>query len=601
MRHVPLVLFGVILGAILFYLVPTGFLWNEAPLTVPVYAPPNPPLPLLPLPLLPPIPPMPPIPADPVLVLGSSGVVGRALVTALKQRKWPVIELKGRTDKDLRRRETMRDFFMQGNYSYVLVLAHDTSADPGIRRAHNEMIYGHVSEFLRTRLIPYLHIIHTGQEDDWPMPGERTVRLGHIIGPSPFANRSLVSDWIHQCIRHGSFHPSSDHLATKQFHIMHAEDAAHVILSMMQGQGAPMSSPPLPAPLQLGHVATLVKELFNGACVCDIKPLALPTNSSGRMGLLRRRLPALRIYYGRLIKQYATVCRESPYLSVILTMRDDEYGGGTGIWKRSLNSLTQFAYWAKAYYLPYEIVLGEYNKRPTDGSLEARIRSSPFPRDTLVRIRTVPHSVHVERWPDEPNRLWEYIGKNVAARAARGQFLLFTNPDDIYDSRLIGLLARQSLNPAAVYRVKREDAGNTDYARVREPALHTESALLNINDEGAKPNSVYTDGSGDFTLVHRDTVMAIGGYPEIPWNRHVDSLGLNRFLCGTEGDQWYPRRYQVTLEYPIYHQDHQRYGITATPWEEIFADWPCTRLQAGPSWGYGNDSRVTEILIDRFP
>ena len=44
--------------------------------------------------------------------------------------------------------------------------------------------------------------------------------------------------------------------------------------------------------------------------------------------------------------------------------------------------------------------------------------------------------------------LMEFIGKNVAARRARGRFLLFANPDDVWPPALFRRLADDDLGYA---------------------------------------------------------------------------------------------------------------------------------------------------------
>jgi len=75
------------------------------------------------------------------------------------------------------------------------------------------------------------------------------------------------------------------------------------------------------------------------------------------------------------------------------------------------------------------------------------------------------------------------------------------------------------------------------------------------------------------------------------WNMHMDSLGLNRFLCvGRE-------HVQHVFEQPVYHQMHGRPTLIETPWDAIFKEWPCERVQRG-AWGYANDTRVTTTTLD---
>ena len=67
-------------------------------------------------------------------------------------------------------------------------------------------------------------------------------------------------------------------------------------------------------------------------------------------------------------------------------------------------------------------------------SLEQVVRELVLapPTPTLVRILFVSEEVHDTIHNPYDFDCLEFVGKNVAARRARGKYLLFANPDDVW-------------------------------------------------------------------------------------------------------------------------------------------------------------------------
>ena len=172
---------------------------------------------------------------------------------------------------------------------------------------------------------------------------------------------------------------------------------------------------------------------------------------------------------------------------------------------------------------------------------------------------------------------------------------------------LIALLARQGLRASNVYRTRLHDTERSvgDLAGMTPDEISTRvlpsPLVLDTATVNEKPRGLFIWASGDFTMVHRDRFFDVGGYPEIPWNTHVDSVGLWRFLCAGAGkDTWYPNRTQVTLEHGMWHQPQVRSTDWSSPWDAIFAEWPCERRRQEGNWGHANDPRVTETVTDKI-
>ena len=70
---------------------------------------------------------------------------------------------------------------------------------------------------------------------------------------------------------------------------------------------------------------------------------------------------------------------------------------------------------------------------------------------TTIRILLVAEDIHDSLYNPFDFDLMEFIGKNAAARRARGRFLLFTNPDDCLSDAMAARLARRELRSDVVY------------------------------------------------------------------------------------------------------------------------------------------------------
>ena len=179
---------------------------------------------------------------------------------------------------------------------------------------------------------------------------------------------------------------------------------------------------------------------------------------------------------------------------------------------------------------------------------------------TRVRVVTVPKEVHGAlkdvflRAGASPKVNWppviEYFGKNVGVRRARGEFVMTTNPDDVFHRQLVASLGRARLMATNYYRAARlhckawgkmtarrgddrhafaEQCGGAVKtppfwdARPRASRNSCRSggvdAALATRADASKDPSVagvkpFAYASGDFWLMRRDLWHAVGGYVE---------------------------------------------------------------------------------------
>ena len=317
-----------------------------------------------------------------------------------------------------------------------------------------------------------------------------------------------------------------------------------------------------------------------------------------------------------------------PYLSVIMTFRHDDSlycrVPRDACVDRLRAALTLLLYLLAKHALPSEIILVEWNpcrlrshwpcrRRPTDYLTAAEVvrQLVPAPAGPLtVRTLEVSEWRHAEVYNPYGYDHLEHHGKNAGARRARGRFLAFTNPDDLWPEALVERLARRDLREDAVYSADRGDvaADAPPFARpegllrfferysviplpaaiaaaaheAHAAASHVQrrnaaagaaaagatvaggggsggfrfaACLAGEDDDpaaAASDQALHTNAPGDFTLAPRWAVAKARGIPEVPTNTHVDSMAVCALVAHGLG--------QLVLPQPckVYHQPHPR-------------------------------------------
>lgn len=296
--------------------------------------------------------------------------------------------------------------------------------------------------------------------------------------------------------------------------------------------------------------------------------------------------------------------KESPYISIVVTGRNDNYGGD--FYQRIQNQLTHTAHLAKTYRVPVEYVLVNYNPISGQPTLREALQwpeDNPFFTVQLVTVPTESHEKLVDPEVRKTVPLFEFIAKNAGIRRASGAFILTTNADIIFDPGIFSFLAGRSLREGVIYRANRLDywhseevpspegeayhnsirkkvfkfflQGNTFTWRSGLPLgwryawlrfrnawkLSWRKFIMKLNkffqrinwDEWQVPPEVYfhANASGDFLLASRGWYQKMRGFPENTYiSTHTDALMMGYAI--TDGLQ------QVTLKAPVYHQEHER-------------------------------------------
>ena len=264
------------------------------------------------------------------------------------------------------------------------------------------------------------------------------------------------------------------------------------------------------------------------------------------------------------------------YLSIVCVSRNDNYGG---------NALNRFEYFIKSldfclkkYNLndDVELVLVEWNPQIDKENFKTIIKNLNIKYNFLFKINiiTVPNEYHSKLNIKVP--VCEFHGKNLGLKNSNGEFILFTNPDIVFQESLFEKIKQKNLNINNFYRCMRIDVNNKN---IYNNILDYENLITYCNNNIITYNSIYssinnynkvqynndinksktlndlfTNASGDFTLANKKNLLLLKGYYESNETfTHIDSMLVYQlYFLGCE---------QVVLDYDcsIFHIDHDRH------------------------------------------
>jgi hypothetical protein len=277
----------------------------------------------------------------------------------------------------------------------------------------------------------------------------------------------------------------------------------------------------------------------------------------------------------------------APYLTLVFTGRNDDFGGDfNGRFFRALafnhDRLTEAG-------IPHEFVFVEW--RPIAGKRYlAEELADTFPQipPTALRSFVVDPAYHDALSLNPRVQFQEFIAKNVGSRRARGAFVLTTNTDIYLGRGVIDFLAARSLEPGVLYRAVRHDLkGHSDVTFMDWSVLEDERNWEVVNHIKAP---LFTNASGDFLLLDRETTHRLRGFNEIYRNAKSHMVGnfcVNAYASGVP---------IVDIGAPVYHVGrgtlHAYKGIyrlhpEAAPWGD--SRWNSDVIYDNQSgWGLGD-------------
>jgi hypothetical protein len=292
-----------------------------------------------------------------------------------------------------------------------------------------------------------------------------------------------------------------------------------------------------------------------------------------------------------------------PYLTFVVTGRNDDFGGD---FNARFFAALQFNHAClREAGIPHEFVFVEW--RPIEGKpYLATLLAQQFPElsDSELRSCVVDAAYHDALSLNPKIQFQEFIAKNVGIRRARGAFVLTTNTDIYLGRGVLEFLRARSLSPRVLYRAPRHDLRwDGDVSSIDWEVLHDERNWEEVNH--IQP-PWFTNASGDFLLLDRETYHELRGFNEVYRNAKIHMDGNFCVKAHASGVSL------VNIGSPVFHvgrgtlhaqRDTYRDRPEDAPWGDI--RWNSTVLYAnGPEWGLGGaperslDGRVAYLDFD---
>lgn len=234
-----------------------------------------------------------------------------------------------------------------------------------------------------------------------------------------------------------------------------------------------------------------------------------------------------------------------PYLSIILTGRNDNFGGD--FTERFLRALAFNHEQLRAAGVPHEFVLVEWAPLPGKPYL-ATVVEDACPG--LLAGGYLVSYVADPRYHDafSLNRrliFQEFVAKNVGVRRCRGEFVLTTNTDVYLGRAVVARLGARQLEPGTLYRAVRIDLRNELVpANIDWDVLEDSQNVAVVNQ--IRP-PYYRNASGDFLLLDRDTYHRLSAFNEV---YRVAKVHIDSNFCMKAHASGVPL---VDLGAPVYH------------------------------------------------
>ena len=283
----------------------------------------------------------------------------------------------------------------------------------------------------------------------------------------------------------------------------------------------------------------------------------------------------------------ATSPSAEPFISLVLTGRNDGYGGD--FVTRFLRTLRFNRRQLVDRRIPYEIVFVEWAP-PDDRPGLAQLAAEAIPEIEGDACSWYVVDARYQTALSLNPRLeyLEFIAKNVGVRRARGRFVLTSNCDVFLGRQILDVLCRRALEPGVVYRAPRYDIklaadhSSLDWEVLEDPR--------NLDGPASRLKPPFmSGGTGDFILLDRETFHAVRGFNEV---YRAARIGIDRNFIVKALSSGLPI---VDIGGPVYHVNHAgSYHLTQQAYHgrEDEAPWGDDRWHSAgviymnpPTWG----------------
>lgn len=273
----------------------------------------------------------------------------------------------------------------------------------------------------------------------------------------------------------------------------------------------------------------------------------------------------------------------SPFLSLVLTGRNDGYGGDFAA--RFFRTLRFNHQQLTARGIAHEVVFVEWAP-PAGAALLSELTLQALPELSHDVSWYVVDGRYQEALSLNPRLAYlEFVAKNVGVRRARGRFVLTSNCDVFLGRHVLDALQRADLEPRVLYRAPRHDlrpgalTGGVDWRVLEAPeSLAGPPHILKEPYMGS--------ATGDFVLLDRVSFHEIRGFNEV---YRVARIGIDRNLLVKALSSGLRI---ADIGGPVYHENHEgsyRLDPQAYAGREAEAPWGDRRWHAS-GVSYANPS-----------
>jgi hypothetical protein len=237
-----------------------------------------------------------------------------------------------------------------------------------------------------------------------------------------------------------------------------------------------------------------------------------------------------------------------PYLSIVLTGRNDGYGGDfTARFFRTLRfNLQQL----RARGITHELVFVEW--APPQGRellVEHVFDEVPELTRDVCAWFVVDSQYHHALSLNPRLEYLEFPAKNVGIRRARGRFILSSNCDVFLGRRILDALEAGALEPRVLYRAPRHDIELPEGCATIDWAILEDPAILAGPAHRLKPPFMGS-ATGDFVLLDGESFQQMRGFNEV---YRVARIGIDRNVLVKALSMGF---YIADIGGPVYHVVH---------------------------------------------
>lgn len=265
----------------------------------------------------------------------------------------------------------------------------------------------------------------------------------------------------------------------------------------------------------------------------------------------------------------------SPRLSLVLTGRNDGYGGD--FHARLVRTLRFNHRELVARGITHEVVFIEWAPPPDRASLRDVLFGAAPELDREVFAWYVVDPMYQTVLSLNPRLEYlEFLAKNVGVRRARGRFVLTSNCDVYLGRRVLDAIGGDELKARVLYRAPRHDL-DLSTTSVPEWEMLEDPGNLAGPAHVLKPPFMGS-ATGDFAMLDRDSFHEIRGFNEV---YRVARIGIDRNLLVKVLSSGFTI---ADIGGPVYHENHEgSYRLNPRAYEgrETEAPWGDRRWHSG--------------------